>query len=345
MGETLSSILSILAALLVLSLLVMVHELGHFGMGRLLGFSIQEFSIGMGPKIFKKQGKRTLFTIRALPIGGMCRFDGEDEAPTDELSFNAQKPWKRFLVVAAGPLLNLLFAFVFAVLPLSLYGNLVPMVAEISGENSPAQMAGLEEGDLLLAIDGKKVYSADAAVKRIAAVDDGNTVITISRGGEKQDIFVENIYNEEQGRNVVGVMLTYGRMEYTFFQSIGESFSYITATIGEYFGALGNMVTNGVQEGDVMGPVGTIGFISYAVRFGPELLMQLIIVLNISLAVMNLLPLPALDGGRLVFIAVEGIRRKPISQEIEGRIHFVGLMLLFGLIILLTFTDIRSMVN
>ena len=345
MGDTVSTIISVLVALLVLSALVTVHEFGHYGVGRLLGFSVQEFAIGMGPSVYKRQGKNTLFTIRALPIGGMCRFAGEDEVPDDETSFNAQKPWKRFLVIAAGPVLNLLFAFTFAVLPLALYGNLVPAVSELSSQTAPAALAGVEMGDMIVAIDGKKVYSTDAAVKRIVAVKDGDTVLTVLRGGVKRDILVQNIFNEEQGRNILGISIAYGRMEYTFLQSIGESYSYITATIAEYFGALGGIFTNGVQEGDIMGPVGTISFISYAVRLGPEILMQLVLILNISLAVMNLLPLPALDGGRLVFVAIEGVRRKPIAPEIEARIHFAGLILLFGLIIFLTFSDIRSMVR
>ncbi|MDL2258522.1 M50 family metallopeptidase [Eubacteriales bacterium OttesenSCG-928-K08] len=343
--EVFSNILSILAALVVLSILVMVHELGHFGVGRLLGFSIQEFAIGMGPKIFSRKKGETLFSIRALPIGGMCQFYGEDKAAEDTKSFTAQKPWKRFLVILAGPLMNMLFALLFAIVTLSAYGNLVPAVAEAPEETSPAAIAGVKAGDILWAINGDRIEYVSDASEKIRLVEENQLVVTVERDGVKQDILVQNIYNEEAGRNLIGVSITSVRKHFGFFEAIGESFFYVGSMVREMFGFFGGLFKGQVSSGDVMGPVGTISFISAVVRTNFEVILRLSILLSVNLAMINLLPLPALDGGRLVFITIEGIRGKPIKPEREGMVHFIGLMLLFALIIFLTFSDIRALIT
>ncbi len=345
MESLFSEILSIIAALLLLSLFVMVHEAGHYGVGRLLGFKIQEFAIGMGPKIFGKEKNGILYAIRAFPIGGMCRFYGEDEEAKDNRSFGAQKAWKRFLVILAGPVMNLIFAFLFAVVALTAYGDIVPAVHSITEQGSPAQVAGMQPGDILYAVDGQRVEYYEDAVDKIRAVKGTDTVVTVIRDGEKKDIALHDIYNEKAGYNVIGINLTAARMPYRFFDAIGAAFPFVGSIVGEMFSFLGSLFTKGVQQGDVLGPVGTITYIGYAVRTGFETVLRLAVLISVNLAVINLLPLPALDGGRLAFLTVEGIRGKPISQEKEGMVHFIGIVLLFALIIILTFNDIKTMLG
>lgn len=345
MNEVLLNILSILGALLVLGVLVTVHELGHFGAGRLLGFSIQEFAVGMGPKILSKERNGTLYSLRALPVGGMCKFYGEDEVPIDAKSFNAQKPWKRFLVVFAGPFMNLLFAYLFSLVTVLAYGNLVPAIESVIDQTRPAAVAGLEAGDILLAVDGDKIdYVTDAATK-IAAASGPDIVLSIEREGQKMDILLKDVYDKTEGRNFIGINMITARKQYTFFEAWGESFRYVNSIVREMFSFLGGLFTTGVQQGDVMGPVGTISFLGQAVRTGFEIVLRLAVLLSVNLAIINLLPLPALDGGRLVFVIIEAIRKKPVPAEKEGMVHFVGIILLFGLIILLTFNDIRALVG
>lgn len=344
MEELFSNIWSIIAALLVLSVMVMVHEAGHFSIGRLFGFGIEEFAIGMGPKLFGREKNGTLFSIRAFPIGGMCRFVGEDEVPKNAISFNAQKPWKRFLVVFAGPFFNVVFAVLFAFITLLAYGSLAPMVDQISTETGPAAVAGMQPGDILLKINGERVDYTDA-VNHIVAAKGPDIVVTVERGGEELELLMEDVYNEEEGRNIIGIVITRGRRHFSFFGAFGEAFHYIADTIGQMFEFFGMLFQGQVQQGDVMGPVGTISFISYAVRTGFEVVLHLAVLLSVNLAIINLLPLPALDGGRLIFIIIEMIRRKPISQEKEGMVHFIGIILLFGLIIFLSYQDILACVQ
>ena len=343
--EIVSQVLSIIAALLLLSIFVMVHEYGHYKAGKLLGFGVVEFAIGMGPKIWSREKDGTLYAIRLFPIGGMCRFYGEDEEIKDGKSFNAQKAWKRFLVILAGPLMNFLFAIVFAVVALTAYGNYAAAIAEIPNTSSPAYLAGMQPGDVLYAVNGVRIENPDDAVNKIISVKEDEAVITVLRNGTQTDFHVENIYNEAAGRNMIGINLAAVRVPVTFFEAVKGSFVYVGMVMEQMFAFLGSIFTRGVQLNDVAGPVGTISIIGSAVRLGLEMVLDLSVMLSVNLAVINLLPLPALDGGRLAFLTLEGIRRKPVPERVEGMIHFVGIILLFGLIILLTFNDIKRLLG
>ena len=343
--EIVSQILSILAALLLLSIFVTVHEYGHYKAGRLLGFGIVEFAIGMGPKLWSREKNGILYAIRAFPIGGMCRFYGEDEEIKDGKSFNAQKAWKRFLVILAGPLMNILFALVFAIVALTAYGDYRAAVAEVTDTSSPAYLAGVQPGDVLYAINGKAVSSTQDAVNKIVAVEEKEAVLTVGRGEETLDLKLENIYNEEAGRNLIGITIGLVRVPYTFAEAITGSFAYVGSILQEMVGFFRGMFTTGVQLDDVAGPLGVISVIGTAVRVGLEMVLRLSVMLSVNLAFINLLPIPGLDGSRLAFLTLEGIRRKPVPERVEGTIHLIGMILLFALIILLTFNDIKRLLG
>lgn len=340
------NIASVIAALILLSLLVTVHEFGHFGMGRLLRFRIDEFAIGMGPKVFGREKNGTLYSLRALPIGGMCRFYGEDEAADSGLSFHAQKPWKRFLAVFAGPITNLIFTFILSVIFLMAFGGFeyIPTVQSLSTDVTKAAEVGMAPGDVLYAVDGVVIENAEDTIDMIRNASN-NAVITVQRGNVLIDLQFQDIYDEALGYNLLGINLTMQRKTYGFFTSIGKAFPFVFDIISETFKGIAGMFKNGVQQGDVMGVVGTVAVISYAVRSNFEVVMYFAILLSISLAIFNLLPIPALDGGRLVFIVVEMIRGKPISPEKEGMVHFIGFILLMGLVLLITFSDIRMLIG
>lgn len=341
-------ILSLLAALVLLGVLVTVHEFGHYFVGRRLGFTILEFAVGMGPVLLKKTKNGIQYSLRALPIGGMCRFYGEDDDAADARCFNAQKARKRFLVIAAGPIMNLLLAVLLSIVTLAAYGNYVPTVLEVSGADTPAAAAGVEEGDILYAVDGRRVtyYSSTSdAVSMIRAADGARAVLTIERDGRRIDLTAEDLYDEEAGYNVLGVTIGATRKTYGLFESIGESFFYLWSMVRETFTFFGSLFQGQVQSTDVAGAVGSIVYISEAVRYGMETTLRILIVLSMSLVIFNLLPIPALDGGRLLFIAIELVRGRPVDPRKEGMVHFVGLVVLLLLMAFLVFNDIANLVR
>lgn len=341
-------ILSLLAALVLLGVLVTVHEFGHYFVGRRLGFTILEFAVGMGPVLLKKTKNGIQYSLRALPIGGMCRFYGEDDDAADAHCFNAQKAWKRFLVIAAGPIMNLLLAVLLSIVTLAAYGNYVPTVLEVSGADTPAAAAGVEEGDVLYAVDGRRVtyYSSTSdAVSMIRAADGARAVLTIERDGRRIDLTAEDLYDEEAGYNVLGVTIGATRKTYGLFEAIGESFFYLWSMVRETFTFFGSLFRGQVQSTDVAGAVGSIVYIGEAVRYGMETTLRILIVLSMSLVIFNLLPIPALDGGRLLFIAIELVRGRPVDPRKEGMVHFVGLVVLLLLMAFLVFNDIANLVR
>lgn len=337
------TLLSIIGALLVLTVLVFVHEFGHFYAGKRLGFRIDEFAIGMGPVVCSRVKNGTRFAIRALPIGGLCAFHGEDEGVSDPECFNAQPVWKRMIVVLAGPFMNILLAVVLAVIILMTYGEYMPMINDFTAESTPAEAAGIQAGDVITEIDGKRITYYSECTDYIQQADPESIEITVRRGGEDVTLTARDIYDPESGSNRLGIYISPERMRYGFFEAVGNSVRYTSYIVKEMFRVLGGLFTGGVTSDDVAGPVGTISIIGQAVRAGFEVVLRLGVLISINLGIMNILPIPALDGGRFLFMVIEAIRGKPIPPEKEGMIHMAGLMLLFSLMILLTVMDVRKL--
>jgi regulator of sigma E protease len=344
----LSNILSILGALLLLTLFVTVHELGHFTAGRLLGFGILEFSIGMGPVLVKTRRKGTQYSIRALPMGGMCRFYGEDdivEQRADMVAFPDQPVWKRMLVVLAGPVMNVVLAVVLAVVALQAFGDYVPQVESFTMEHSVAQEGGMQVGDILHSINGKQILYFEQTVTQIRAVEGDTMVVVVERQGQRVPITLHGFYNEAAGHNLLGISMGAVRKSFGFLEAWGHSLQYVWATMLEMFAFIGGLFSKGVQPQDVVGPVGVISILGESVRLGWEVVLRVATLITVNLAIMNILPLPALDGGRLAFMLVEAVRGKPVPPEKEGLVHVIGMVLLFGLAILLTVKDVAGLIG
>lgn len=338
------NLLSILAGILLICVFVIVHEVGHYGAGRLLGFHIQEFAIGMGPKIFSRRKDDTLFCVRLFPIGGMCKFYGEDEAPDSDISFNAQSAWKRLIVILAGPFMNAVFAILLAITLILSYGDYMPAIAEFNEEKSVAMEAGMMEGDVMYAVNGVRVKSTEDLIAKIRASGDTPT-ITIIRNGEYMDININGAYDAEVGYSLIGITVTSINVKFGFFESVRRGANIVSSVVSETFKFFGRIFEGDIQQGDVMGVVGTVSVISQAVRVGLEVVMYIAVLLSVSLALLNVLPLPALDGGRAIFILIEMLRGKPVPPEREGMVHFVGLVLLLTLVVFITFSDIRMLIG
>ena len=347
-------ILYILIAILMLGFIVMMHEFGHYIVGRICGIGIVEFSVGMGPKLFGFRRKGIQYSLRLIPLGGYCAFVGEDEDNSSQNAMNNQPVWKRFLTVIAGPVMNFLLAFVFCAIMLAnfIVAEYQPQVAQVF-ENTPAAECGFEAGDIVAYANGEAISFDQAGITAIQEIilengDAAPVEITVDRGGEMLDISVQPalvVVDEETGETGYQVGISFAPRTYTFGEALGASCRYMVDFTREMLKALKNLVFKGEGVDDMMGPVGIVSFVSELVyNEKTYAVVYLIFMLSLNIGIMNLLPIPALDGGRLIFLIVEGIRRKPVPREKEGMIHAIGMGLLILLIIFITYKDIARLI-
>ena len=341
------TVIRVIEALLLLSVLVMIHELGHYTAGRLLGFTILEYAIGMGPKLlgFKKNGIE--YNLRLLPLGGMCRFYGEDDGVADERCFNAQKAWKRFIVILSGPLMNFVLAFVLAMILLLGWGvtDETKVMVQSVTQNGPADAAGIEIGDQFLRVDGQPVDSFEALTDAVAAADPDRMEVVVLRDGEEQTLIFSDLYNAERDTNFMDVVITYGVKRVGVFTAMQDSAAYCREMAGLVFKSLGMLFTREASLQDMAGPVGIVQLLGEAAESGWYTVLNLCILLSVNLGVFNLFPIPGLDGGRILFILIEWIRRKPVPPEKEGLVHLIGLGLLLILVVVITFNDVLRLIR
>ncbi len=333
------TILGYVGAVLVLAFMIIAHELGHFTAGRALGFSIDKFAVGFGPKLFTWHRKETEFSLRLFPIGGFCLFHGEDENNADPEAFNNQKAWKRMIVIIAGALANLITAVLLAIAILTFYGDAQPVVQEVS-VGSPAEEYGIESGDIIRSFEGQNI---DFAIEMSLALSKPNGEVdldmTVERDGQMIDLVIPREFDETEGRYLAGFTFTQEPVDYTFGESICLSFKWLYMITRQTYKFLGGLFTGQSNPQDVGGILMVTDTIQEAFHISLSVVLEMIALLSVNLAIVNMLPLPALDGGRAVFIAIEAIFRKPINREVEGTIHAVGMLLLFGLMFYLIYQD------
>lgn len=355
------NLLYIIAALLILSFIVMVHEFGHYLAGRLCGIGIVEFAVGMGPKLFGWERKGIKYSVRAIPIGGFCAFVGEDDDNPAPNAMNRMPVWKRIVTVASGPIMNFVLAYVVCAILLANFMNvlLMPRIDAVI-EDMPAIEAGFEAGDVVVAVNGTEIsYDNDGAelMRSIVQSADDQTVInfTVDRDGEIIEIplspklvpvqYVNAQTGEEYYQDTYQIGIQFGVRNYTFAESIKGSAGYMVDTAKLMIDSLKNLVFKGEGVDDISGPVGIVSVMTQQISEGLYMILYLVFIISLNLGIMNLLPLPALDGGRLVFLAVEGITRKRIPPEKEGYVHALGLLLLFGFMIFITYKDIVRLIT
>jgi len=323
----------------------MTHELGHFLVAKANKVYVYEFAIGMGPRIWGFKKAETEYNLRLLPIGGMVRMMGEDEEKTDDdRSFTRKSVLRRMSVIFAGPLMNFITAIVLFVIVFMMIG--IASNSNVIGQPLPgqaAEAAGVLAGDSILEINGQEVKDWNSMVGIIQEQEPGAPLaIIIDREGELIDMTINPYYDNESGRWLMGIQPSVQKLG--FFESawLGIKQSYLFTKM--LLVALYQMLTGQIAP-DVAGPVGVVNIVGQAASMGLQNVLILAGYLSINLGVINLLPLPALDGSRIVFLAVEGIRRKPFDRQKEGMVHFIGLMLLFGLMIVITYHDILRAIN
>jgi regulator of sigma E protease len=338
-------LLYLLLTLLLLSVLVFLHEGGHFLAARLNKITVNEFAIGMGPKIFSKVSKKSgiRYSVRALPIGGFVSMAGEDEASDDVNAFCNKNVWRRISTVLAGPLTNLIVGFIGMFILVALTGPATNIVAAFF-ENATSDDCGLQINDKIVAVNDIKTHTGNEVVYEITYQGYEPLDLTVIRDGEK--IFLENVVfpTVEESGVVLGSfdMQFYGISEAdtNLGVIISHTFWRTYSTAKMVWDSLADLIRGRFGLDAISGPVGMTELVGSAISAGWESVLYLLVLLSVNLGVMNLLPLPALDGGRLMFLWWEAITRKPINKNIEAYINAAGLLILMAFMILITFKDI-----
>jgi regulator of sigma E protease len=341
-----------LAVIPVLGILVFVHELGHFLAARWMKVDVEEFGFGYPPRIttlFERNGVK--YTINALPLGGFVRMVGEEGDFEKEGSLYQKKPWQRVIVLSAGPVLNLAFAAVIMAVVAMLgtpryFGDVT--VREVA-PNSPAAAAGLQQGDVIRAIEGQPVDSVEGVTEITAQYLGETAELTIERDGETltRDVHFRTPDNRPANEGAMGIVISLQdeHVTYTstsFFRALADGPVRTLQLFALMLVSLGDLVMSLVSGGGapVAGPIGIAQLSGEAARLGIRALLNFTGFLSVNLALLNLLPLPALDGGRLVFVVLEWIRGKRIPPEREAVVHFIGMMLLIGLMVVISYFDL-----
>lgn len=341
--------MKIVIALLIFSLIVIIHELGHFLLAKKNGIKVNEFSLGMGPRIFSFEKGETRYSIKVLPFGGSCIMLGEDEDSDDERAFGRKSVWARISVIIAGPFFNFILAFVIALIIIGAVGYDAPDLWGVI-EDYPAAEAGLQEGDTILKMNHKKIHLY-REVSFYVQTHQGETVdVTYERDGEVNTVTLVPKENET-GTYLLGFSGAGVRTKGNVLTNIKYGVYEVKYWIDITAKSLGMMFQGKVKADDVSGPVGIVNFIGDTYEESKESgtfyvvlsMLNISLLLSANLGVMNLLPLPALDGGRLVFLFIEAIRGKPVNPEREGMVHFVGFVLLMALMVFVLFNDIRQL--
>ena len=331
----------IIMAILGFSLLIIVHELGHFIMAKVNGIKVEEFSIGMGPEIFSRKGKETQYSLRLFPIGGYVKMLGEDEVVEDERSFSSKSPLRRISVILAGATMNIIFAVIVFTIFFFNRGFSTQIVSKVV-EGSPALEAGLEAGDRILKIDGSRVFTPSDVSIGIQLSKGSDVKLLVDRDGVNKELTITPRLVEEDGSKVYQIGFYYSGIEKpTIMQAIKQTFNETISLVGQTYKSLKLMVTGQVNfKTDVGGPVTIIKMSGQAAKSGIYTLAYFLAFISINLAVFNLLPFPALDGGWTVILLIELITRRKVPDKVVGAVNYVGFMILMGFMIVVTLKDI-----
>jgi len=367
-------ILTIIVFVIILGLLIFVHEFGHFMSSRKLGVKVEEFGFGFPPRIFgiyqKKdgswkrvignkeleKGQNTVYSLNWLPLGGFCKIKGEEvEKIQDKDSFAIQPAWKRIIILSAGVFMNFVLAIILLTIGFKIglpqaveegdsARDLKIQIAQVS-KDSPAESSGLAIGDQIVTLNGEEFIEIEDLQDKIKLESGKEIDLKIKRGNEDLDVKVIPRNDPPEGEGALGVALAKtGIVSYPLFQSIWmgitTTFTIIVAILFAFYDIIHNLIIQKPILAEFAGPVGIAVLTGQVTRMGFVYILQFAAVLSINLGILNILPFPALDGGRILFLLIEKIRGKKVSQKIENTIHTVGFFLLILLLVVVTFKDI-----
>ena len=314
--------MNIVIALIIFGVIVLIHEFGHFLFAKLSGVKVVEFSVGMGPRLFSIKGKETKYSLKLLPLGGSCQMYGEDEDEDEPGSFNSAPLIGRIATVAAGPIFNFILAFFVAIFIVGNIGVDKPVISGLM-DGLPAQSSGLQKGDVIEKINGRHVdFYRDLSTYLFLHQGKNITLSVRRNGNEEKNISITPVYNEKYSQYMIGI-------ESSGYQKLSSPIEVLKYSVLE----VKYTVSTTVNESKPYGIFVVLLSLS-----------QMVLLLSANLGVMNLLPLPALDGGRLIFLFLEGIFRRPLNRKVEGYIHLAGFAFLMLLMVFVMFNDIRRII-
>ena len=354
---------SILCFVIIFSIVVVSHEFGHYLLARANGIRVKEFLVGFGPVIFKFKKGETVFKVCILPLGGACVYDGMDEIDKDEQSedenripdrskFPSAKPWAKIATLVAGPLFNFILGFIVAFIMVNMILIREPVVTEVI-EGGAAEAAGLLPGDKITAIDGSRIYLYDELSVYTTLYRGGDTELTVDRNGEKLDIVLTPYYSEEYGRYMFGIINDSYVEELKGFDAFRYTWYEMRYNVIMVWKSLGALITGRLSRENVAGPVGVVNMVGDIIEetspYGWQTvlvnMLNLMLLLTVNLGIFNMLPVPALDGGRLLFALIELVRGKPVPPKKEAYVHLAGMVLLLIIVVVVFFNDIHNIFN
>ena len=329
----------IIMALLAFSLLVIIHELGHFTMCKINGVKVYEFSLGMGPKLFGIKGKETEYVIKAFPFGGYVKMEGEETASDDPRAFNNKTPWQKLSIVSAGAIMNLILAVVLFTMVGAAEGYILPIIGEVI-PNSPAMQAGLKVGDKITRVNKVNIDKWEEALNEISNNKGESMKLQILRDSKMKEISLTPLKNVEENRFMIGIAGLHKKMN--FGQSVSYGFNQTITSAKQIFEFFGSIFRGRVSANEVGGPISIIRMSGKAAQAGFTNLLFLTAFISVQLGILNIIPFPALDGGWIFILLFEIVSGKKLDENKVGTINYIGFIFLMALMVLVVIKDIVS---
>lgn len=341
-----NSVWPYLVAIALFLVLIIIHEFGHFIAAKLLGVKVNEFAVGFGPKLFSKQGKETKYSVNLIPLGGYCAMEGEDEDSGDNRAFCNKKPWRRFIIIAMGAIFNLLLGLVIVAITLAPQEAFNSTVVAEFKENAVSSESGLMVNDKITEVEGRKIFSTYDLSYAFTNVKDGKIDMTVIRDGKRVELKdVAFNSSEEDGISYLEVDFYVYGIKKTVGSYIEQTFATAASYCAVVWRSLIDIIGGKYGISAVSGPVGVTAAIGSAAKVSLANLLPIMAIITINLGLFNLLPIPALDGGRLLFILIEMIFRKPVPQKYEAAVHAAGFAVLIAFMLFITAKDIWSLIT
>ena len=325
--------------------LIVIHEFGHFIAAKLLGVRVNEFAVGFGPKLFSKQLGETKYSFNLFPLGGYCAMEGEDETSSDSKAFCNKAAWRRFLIVVMGAVFNLILGLIIVAIILAPSKMFATTTVAEFADNASSQKSGLKAEDTILEVDGRKIFTTYDLSYAFTNVEDGKIDMLVERNNKKVKLQnVEFKTEEYEGISYLSLDFKVYGEEKTFSTYIKQTFKTAVSYCTVIWRSFIDLISGKYGISAMSGPVGTAAVIGNAARQSLQNLLPIMALITINLGIFNLLPIPALDGGRLMFILFEMITKRKVPQKYEALVHGIGFALLLGFMALITIKDIWSLI-
>lgn len=338
-----NTVYPIIAAILFFELIIIIHEGGHFAAARLMKIKVNEFSVGMGPKIFSLNRRGTKFSLRWVLFGGYCAMEGEDEDSSEKGSFSSKSPAARMFVVAAGAIMNLLLGFVLVVALVSSSELVGTTTVARFDDNAVSAASGLQAGDVIKSIDGMRVYTSTDVSTGLSRSADSTVEMDVVRNGEKLSLDVSFDTTEENGTQFIKMDFWLLGNEKTFLGVVENSLATFISYIRMVFLSVADIISGRFGLSDLSGPVGAVSAVSTAVKTGSGMGLRLMALLTINVGLFNLFPIPALDGWRFFMLLGEALFKKKLPPKWEYAVNAAGLAVLLGIMVIVTFSDVTKL--